>query len=70
MVPLRIEIGAELTTLIIKFGVTISFVSICLDLLEYHSSIFYIIQKCGLLENSIHMCVEEQVAMFLHAIGH
>jgi hypothetical protein len=30
MVQLRIEIGAELTTLIIRFGRMLSFVSICL----------------------------------------
>jgi hypothetical protein len=29
-----------------------------------------LIRECGLLENSIHMCVEQQVAIFLHTIGH
>jgi hypothetical protein len=29
-----------------------------------------LIRVRGLLENSIHMCVEQQVAMFLHTIGH
>jgi hypothetical protein len=29
-----------------------------------------LIRECGLLEDSIHMCVEQQVAMFLHTIGH
>jgi hypothetical protein len=48
-----------------------SFVSICLDLLEHRSSVFCdLIRERGLLEDSIHMCVEQQVAMFLHTIGH
>jgi hypothetical protein len=48
-----------------------SFVSICLELLEHRSFIFCdLIRDCGLLKNSIHMCVEQQVAMFLHTIWH
>jgi hypothetical protein len=29
-----------------------------------------LIRERGLLEDSIHMCVEQQVAMFLHTIGY
>jgi hypothetical protein len=40
MVQLRIEIGAELTILTIRFGKMMSFVLIYLDLLNARSSIF------------------------------
>jgi hypothetical protein len=43
MVQLRIEIEAELTILIIRFGRMMSFVLICLDLINAHSSIFVIL---------------------------
>jgi hypothetical protein len=43
MLQLRIEIGAELTTLIIRFGRTMLFVSICLDLLDHRSFVFVIL---------------------------
>jgi hypothetical protein len=32
---------------------------------------FYdLIQSHGLLQDTAHMCVEQQIAMFLHTIGH
>ena len=43
----------------------------CLGLEESHSSIFVnYFRDRGLLEDTIHMCVEQQVAMFLNTVGH
>jgi hypothetical protein len=59
MIQLRIEIGVELTTLIISFRRTMLIVSICLELLEQRSFVFCdLIRERGLLEDFIHMCVE------------
>jgi hypothetical protein len=45
-------------------------VSTCLDLLKNPSSVFYLIQSQGLLQDTVHMCVKEQVTIFLYTIGH
>jgi hypothetical protein len=47
---------------------------ICVNMFRVTRASFFcfcdLIQEHGLLKNSIHMCVEQQVAMFLHTIGH
>jgi hypothetical protein len=47
---------------------------ICVNMLRVTRASFFhfsdLIREHGLLENSIHMCVEHQVAMFLHTIWH
>jgi hypothetical protein len=47
---------------------------ICVNMLRVTRASFFcffdLIRERGLLENSIHMCVEQQFAMFLHTIGH
>jgi hypothetical protein len=49
----------------------ISLVLICLDLLRASFFRFSnLFRDHGLLKDTIHMCVEQQVAMFLHTIGH
>jgi hypothetical protein len=54
---LRIEIGAELTTLIISFGRTMPFVSICLELLEQRSFIFVILFGSVVYWKTLFICV-------------
>jgi hypothetical protein len=47
---------------------------IYVNMLRLSRALFFrfcdLIQECGLLKDSIHMCVEQQVAMFLHTICH
>jgi hypothetical protein len=46
----------------------------CVDMLRLNRGSFFrfckLFRDRGLLEDTIHMCVEQQVAMFLHTIGH
>jgi hypothetical protein len=46
----------------------------CLGMLRLRRAPFFLLcdtlKQRGLLSDSIHCCVEEQVAMFLHTIGH
>jgi hypothetical protein len=53
----------------IRFGRTI-LVSICLDLIEHRSSIF--VKKLGIVVyyKTSYTCVEYQIAMFFHTVGH
>jgi hypothetical protein len=57
MLQLRIEIGAELTTLIIRFRRTMSFVSICLELQEHCSFIFVILFGSVVYWKTLFICV-------------
>jgi hypothetical protein len=47
---------------------------ICVNMLRLNKCSFFhfcdLIRECGLLQDTVHMCVEQQVAMFLHTIGH
>jgi hypothetical protein len=47
---------------------------ICVNMLRVTRASFFhfcdLLWERGLLENSIHKCVEQQVSMFLHTIGH
>jgi hypothetical protein len=52
-----IEIGAELTILIIRFGRMMPFVLICLDLLKAHSSIFVILFRNVVYCKTLFICV-------------
>ncbi|KAM0822841.1 hypothetical protein ACQ4PT_071256 [Festuca glaucescens] len=46
----------------------------CRNMLRFERAPFFrlcgILRERGLLENSPHLCVEQQVAMFLHTVGH
>ena len=46
----------------------------CIDMLRLRKGSFFrfckLFRDRGLLEDTIHMCIEEQVAMFLHTVGH
>jgi hypothetical protein len=46
----------------------------CVNMLRLNRSSFFrfcqLIRNRGLLQDTIHMCVEQQIAMFLHTIGH
>lgn len=46
----------------------------CVNMLRLTKASFFrfcqLFRDRGLLEDTIHMCVEQQVAMFLHTIGH
>jgi len=46
----------------------------CMDMLRLNRACFFklstLFRERGLLQDSIHLCVEEQVAMFLHTVGH
>jgi hypothetical protein len=48
--------------------------AICVNMLRLTKGPFIhfcdLIRKCGLLQDTVYMCVEQQVAMFLHTIGH
>jgi hypothetical protein len=57
MLQLRVEIGAELTTLIIRFGIMLSFVSTFLELLEHHSFIFVILFGSVVYWETLFICV-------------
>jgi hypothetical protein len=45
----------------------------CVNMLRLNRSSFFrfckLIRNHGLLQDTIHMCVEQQIAMFLHTIG-
>jgi hypothetical protein len=47
---------------------------ICVNMLRLNKCTFIYfcdrIQERGLLQDTVHMCVEQQVVMFLHTIGH
>jgi hypothetical protein len=47
---------------------------ICVNMLRFTRQSFFrfcdLIRERGLLQDTIHVCVEQQVAMFLHTIGH
>jgi hypothetical protein len=45
---------------------------ICVNMLRLESFFHFcdLIWSSGLLQDTVHMCVEQQVAMFLHTIGH
>jgi hypothetical protein len=47
---------------------------ICVNMLRLIKDFFFhfcdLIQSHGLLQDIVHLCVEQQVAMFLHTIGH
>jgi hypothetical protein len=57
MLQSRIEIGAELTTLIIRFRRTMSFVSICLELQEHCSFVFVILFESVVYWKTLFICV-------------
>jgi hypothetical protein len=46
----------------------------CVNMLRLNRSSFFrfcqLIRNRGLLQDTIHMCVEQQIAMFLHTIDH
>nr|XP_051206930.1 uncharacterized protein LOC127322024 [Lolium perenne] len=46
----------------------------CINMLRFNRASFFrlceIMRERQLLENTVHLCVEQQVAMFLHTIGH
>jgi len=46
----------------------------CVNMLRLRRESFFrfclLFRDCGLLEDTIHMCVEQQVAMFLNTVGH
>jgi hypothetical protein len=46
----------------------------CINMLRFNRASFFrlceIMRERNLLENTVHLCVEQQVAMFLHTIGH
>jgi len=46
----------------------------CVNMLRMNKARFFrfckLFRDRGLLEDTVHMCVEEQVAMFLHTVGH
>nr|XP_025877635.1 protein ALP1-like isoform X2 [Oryza sativa Japonica Group] len=46
----------------------------CINMLRLRRASFFrfckLFRDRGLLEDTIHMCIEEQVAMFLHTVGH
>jgi hypothetical protein len=47
--------------------------NLCEHAEAYTTCIFWFCQlfkDCGLLHDTIHMCVKEQVAMFLNTVGH
>jgi hypothetical protein len=48
--------------------------AICVNMLRVTRALFFhfcdLLRERGVLENSIHMCVEQQVAIFLHTTGH
>ena len=46
----------------------------CVDMLRMNKARFFrfcqLFRDHALLEDTVHMCVEQQVAMFLHTVGH
>jgi hypothetical protein len=46
----------------------------CINMLRVRRDSFFcfckVFRDCGFLEDTIHMCVEQQVAMFLNTVGH
>ena len=46
----------------------------CINMLRFNRASFFrlceIMREHKLLENSVHLCVEQKVRMFLHTLGH
>lgn len=46
----------------------------CVNMLRLNRAKFFrfsnLFRDCGLLQDTVHMCVEQQVAMFLNTVGH
>jgi hypothetical protein len=57
MLQLRVEIRAELTILIIRFRRTMSFMSICLKVLEHRSFVFVIFFRSMVYWKTLFICV-------------